>query len=504
MTAQPIGRPAATLLRALALHPRALPTALRLDRLRPALWLVLIAAALWPHGVWMARRMTDGSDDPLGALALAALAALLWVQQRALRQTPRPGWFAAALAGVAAATAAQGTLPPLAAALLGLLAFAAGALAFLPASVARAPVLGLGALALPLLASLQFYAGYPLRVLTAELSRWLLQSGHAVERSGAALEVDGQLVLVDAACSGVQMVWLGYFSACAVALAAGRHDRAFLARLPLVGVLVLGGNVLRNTVLVAAQAGGWPLPGWAHDGVGLVVLAAVCGAICWAMHRPETIKTNRIIKNDSCQRTLPKRWNTFEHRSALKLCAALLLPACVLWSALQALQPARAGGLPHTAGAELPRRWNPDTLAIGAPGAALRPLALGAVEQRFALGFPGQIARLTDGHAQLVWRQLHQPTRMLHPATDCYRAAGWRTSGEQLERRVGVDNDNSNNKAALWRCFTAARGGQRLRVCERIEDAAGQGYTDASAWYWAALAGQSTGPWQAVTVARPL
>ena len=35
----------------------------------------------------------------------------------------------------------------------------------------------LAVLALPLLSSLQFYAGYPLRVLTAELSQWLAGTG---------------------------------------------------------------------------------------------------------------------------------------------------------------------------------------------------------------------------------------------------------------------------------------------------------------------------------------
>ena len=86
---------------------------------------------------------------------------------------------------------------------------------------------------------------------------------------------------------------------------------------------------------------------------------------------------------------------------------------------------------------------------------------------------------------------------MLHPAADCYRAAGWRISGERLERMDSAE-------APLWRCFIATQGSKSLRVCERIEDAAGQGFTDASAWYWAALAGQSRGPWQAVTVARAL
>ena len=136
----------------------------------------------------------------------------------------------------------------------------AGLAAFLPGNVATAPVFGLSLLSLPLLASLQFYAGYPLRVITAEASRWLLAAGFEVERSGASLLVDGRLVIVDAPCSGVQMLWLGYFTACVVALHAGRRNASFLARLPAVSALVLAGNVLRNAVLVAARSIG-PPPG---------------------------------------------------------------------------------------------------------------------------------------------------------------------------------------------------------------------------------------------------
>jgi exosortase/archaeosortase family protein len=90
-------------------------------------------------------------------------------------------------------------------------------------------------------------------------------------------------VIVDAPCSGVQMAWLGYFTACAVALWAGRSDRAFAARLPMVGVLVLAGNILRNSVLVAYEGAGHPMVSWAHNTFGLAVLALVCGGIAWAM-----------------------------------------------------------------------------------------------------------------------------------------------------------------------------------------------------------------------------
>jgi MYXO-CTERM domain-containing protein len=262
----------------------------RIDIAPAWLWLALLAAALWPTWLWMGQRMLDGSDDPLGLLALAALAALAWHSRRRLRAAPRLGWLAAGLTAAVLATATQGALPPLVVALAALLGLACGLAAFLPPTVATGPVLGLSVLSLPLLASLQFYAGYPLRVITAEASRWLLQWGYTVERAGASLRIDGRLVIVDAPCSGVQMAWFGYFSACAVALVLARGDRAFLTRLPAVSVLVLTGNVVRNTALVAAEGSGHHLPGWAHDAVGLVVLAAVCTAIGWCMARKEGVR----------------------------------------------------------------------------------------------------------------------------------------------------------------------------------------------------------------------
>jgi exosortase/archaeosortase family protein len=256
------------------------------DTAPAGVWLTLLAAALWPTGWWMGQRMLDGSDEPLGLLALAALGVLLWHCRGRLRAAPRLGWLAVALAAALASTATLWQVPPLLSSLLGLLALGAGFVAFLPPGLATAPVLGLSVLSLPLLASLQFYAGYPLRILTAEASRWLLAASFSVQRSGASLLVNGQLVIVDAPCSGVQMLWLGYFTACVVALYAHRADASFLARLPAVSLLVLAGNVVRNAVLVAFEASGQHLAAWAHEAVGLALLAAVCAAIARVMHGP--------------------------------------------------------------------------------------------------------------------------------------------------------------------------------------------------------------------------
>jgi hypothetical protein len=136
---------------------------------------------------------------------------------------------------------------------------------------------------------------------------------------------------------------------------------------------------------------------------------------------------------------------------------------------------------------EWPQQWE---------GRPLRPLAMSAVEQRFAARFPGAIARFSDGERVLVLRQVQQPTRMLHPAADCFRGLGYRIEHAGLERDAQL---------RLWRCFEAmGPDGQRLRVCERITAEDGTAFIDPSSWFWAAALGQSTGPWLAVTVVEAL
>ena len=172
------------------------------------------------------------------------------------------------------------------------------------------------------------------------------------------------------------------------------------------------------------------------------------------------------------------------------------LVVCALWPmGVPMVRAIAAGGLVEAvepaainapAASEWPREWN---------GRALRPLALSPVEQRFAAGFPGRIVRLTDGEQTIVWREVSIPTRMLHPAADCYRALGFAIDDTLLERDA---------EGLLWRCFVAERGGQRIRVCERIVDARGASFTDTSSWFWSAQLGESVGPWQAITTARPL
>jgi hypothetical protein len=132
----------------------------------------------------------------------------------------------------------------------------------------------------------------------------------------------------------------------------------------------------------------------------------------------------------------------------------------------------------------------------GQPLTQLPPTAL---EERFAVRFPGAVARFTDGEQLLIARHVRRPTRLLHPASDCFRAAGYAVAGAQ----AAVDA-----QGVRWRCFVASRGGERLRVCERIserlDDAGEPGWTDVSAWFWDAQFRRSGSAWWALTVVTPL
>jgi hypothetical protein len=129
----------------------------------------------------------------------------------------------------------------------------------------------------------------------------------------------------------------------------------------------------------------------------------------------------------------------------------------------------------------------------GQPLTQLPPTPL---EARFASRFPGAVARFTDGEQLLILRRVRQPTRLLHPASDCFRAAGYALG----TAAAAVDEDGRQ-----WRCFVASRDGEQLRVCERIVERldGGRAWTDVSAWFWDAQWCGGDG-WWALTVVTPL
>ena len=126
-------------------------------------------------------------------------------------------------------------------------------------------------------------------------------------------------------------------------------------------------------------------------------------------------------------------------------------------------------------------------------GRPLTRVPLADAERRFLSGFPGDVARFTDGERDFILRWVTQPTRRLHPADDCYRAWGF---------AVGPSKIRADGDGVRWRCFVAGKNGKQREVCEQVRDTEGAHWTDVSSWYWAAAFDRTTGPWLVTTVSN--
>lgn len=134
----------------------------------------------------------------------------------------------------------------------------------------------------------------------------------------------------------------------------------------------------------------------------------------------------------------------------------------------------------------------------------LEPVALEDDVREAFRSFPGNIAMYQSGSSRWIVRRVSRPTRQLHPAAHCFRAAGFKLGAPRIE------TDPYETK---WGTFTAEKNQQTWRIYEQIREdnqdnqtTATQIWTDTSAWYWAALQGQrgkSAGPWIAITRIEP-
>jgi len=252
-------------------------------RHRATTLIALLAAALWPHWNYVARRMVDGSDEPWGVVALATVAVLLWRDRAAFELPPRSALVAGALLATIAAIASL-TLPDLAAAALAMLAL--GVVLVHALRRPAAALIALLLLALPIVASLQFYVGYPLRVAAAWGAAQLLGVfGLDVAPAGASLLWNGRTVLVDAPCAGIGMLWVGSYTAALLSYLNRADARRTAINAVAAGVVVLLANMLRNALLFLPEARVVDWPAAAHGALGLAAFAAAIVPIvfitCW-------------------------------------------------------------------------------------------------------------------------------------------------------------------------------------------------------------------------------
>jgi exosortase/archaeosortase family protein len=429
-------------------------------RWRPVPVVAWLMAALSPVIYWYGLRLDDGSDEPLGLLVLCMAGGLAWRDRAGFSASGRARVGGSALVLVSAL--AIPWLPPLLRAALGI-----GGIAVFYGLHRRAGLLGLLWLSLPVAASLQFYLGYPLRLISAEGAVRVLELGGAhVVRTGLEIQIHGKSVGVDPACSGVRMLW--HAAVAAMALAAfhrlsWRHS--VIAGVLSIGLVVLA-NTLRACLLVLEEAGPWRGSGLIHAGVGLGCFAVVLVPLWWFAAARARVAGGQMGGG------VPTA------ARAILMLAAVVGPL-LAWTTPRNHTPVALG--------EVPTTFTFDGLTL-----PLVPLPVTAEERAFAKSFPGQLSSHGWGGRQVILREVQKATRRLHPSRDCLRAAGFETS----EAITVVRPDGTR-----WARFTASRTGERRVVHERVVSLRdGTAWTDVTAWYWHALRRPLNGPWRAETV----
>ncbi len=422
---------------------------------------ILLGLTLLPVVLWFIKRLDDGSDEPLGLLTLGLALILAWRDRRSLHASPRDRTSGAlAMLG---SVLTIGMLPPMFRAALAI----AGIGIWL--GIHRRPgLLGLLGLALPIVASLQFYMGYPLRLAAAEGAVSLLKlGGVVVVRNGVNIELGGQLIGVDPACSGIRMLWHALAAAMALCAIHRSSWRITLAAGFLAGLLVIPANVLRATWLALVESGRCEAFNPGHGNAGLLCFAVVLIPLWWFV----------------------SKWPHWE-MPALPSVEPRAIDRIILLVAgvLALVSFARPAPTAMTAPALSP----PTHFTFNGLTLPLEPLLASAAELAFASSFPGSLSSHRWGENQVILRRVIKASRMLHPSCDCLRASGFETSDSITVR----SSDGSE-----WSRFSATRGEVRWIVHERIvSEQDGSAWTDVPTWYWSALRHPLNGPWRAETV----
>lgn len=234
--------------------------------------------AFWDVWRWYVSRAVYSGDQPWGLLAFVAAFAFLFVSKKPLPAGERSLLVPALLVVVYAATYLF--LPPLARAIIAFTALATTLSSLRFGRTFHPGVFGLFYLSLPAIPTLQFFGGYPLRLVVAGLTAPILRiAGFAVVTEGTCLNWGGKLIWIDAPCSGIKMLWVGMFLTflllCLYELPAVKT----LLLLLLAFVVIILGNVFRAVALFYIEAGVLSMPSWGHDYAGVVAFVLQAAGI---------------------------------------------------------------------------------------------------------------------------------------------------------------------------------------------------------------------------------
>jgi len=245
---------------------------------RLLLILGLQVIAFWDVWRWYVSRAVYSWDQPWGVIALVAAIVFLLASRKPWPQTDRSLLLPTLLVIFYVAT--YMSFGPLARATVAFTALAVSTSSLRFGKSFHAGLFGLVYLSLPTLPTLQFFGGYPLRVVVAELTAPVLRlSGFAVVPEGTCLNWAGRMIWIDAPCSGIKMMWVGLFLTFVVLCLYELPMLKTLLLLPLVGVVIMLTNVFRAVALFYIEAGVLNTPAWGHEYAGVIAFVLEAAGI---------------------------------------------------------------------------------------------------------------------------------------------------------------------------------------------------------------------------------
>jgi exosortase/archaeosortase family protein len=141
-------------------------------------------------------------------------------------------------------------------------------------------------LSLPVIPTLQFYLGYPLRAAVAQIALPLIRmTGFAVTREGACFHFGEQLIWIDAPCSGIRMLWMGLLLAAACSCFKNLDSFRTACVLSAACVMAVFANAVRSAALFFIEAHIVNSPAWFHEGIGILIFTMLGFFILWSVHR---------------------------------------------------------------------------------------------------------------------------------------------------------------------------------------------------------------------------
>ncbi|VAW75506.1 hypothetical protein MNBD_GAMMA12-1918 [hydrothermal vent metagenome] len=234
--------------------------------------LVGVLLATWPTIAWYHSRMTDGSDNNWGIFSLIIALLISFLKPTALMQKTnfsielRKIHYLLAIYIISMSL----SIYPMIQAVIVVMLYSCVLSQFNRSTKISPGLVGLLFLSLPLFASLDFYCGYPLRIIIGIASSFILNlQGVGVNLEGVNLVLGNKVIMIDGPCSGIKMMWTGSLMVFSIVAYYNLTLKQSFRLAVIAFTSILIANILRICALFYIETTQLNAP-WLHDAVGLV------------------------------------------------------------------------------------------------------------------------------------------------------------------------------------------------------------------------------------------